>query len=61
MRIAALIAFVALTGCQTTSYSRETYSGEAENLGIPLEGASWPYHNFDDDCWPSGRIPYPSG
>ena len=23
------------------------FTGEAENLGIPLEGASWPYHNYD--------------
>ncbi len=22
-------------------------TGETENLGIPLEGASWPYHNYD--------------
>jgi hypothetical protein len=22
-------------------------TGKAENLGIPLEGASWPYHNYD--------------
>jgi hypothetical protein len=23
------------------------FSGKTENLGIPLEGASWPYHNYD--------------
>lgn len=23
------------------------FTGKAENLGIPLEGASWPYHNYD--------------
>jgi len=23
------------------------FSGEAEHFGIPLEGASWPYHNYD--------------
>lgn len=23
------------------------FSGKAENLGIPLEGESWPYHTFD--------------
>ena len=23
------------------------FTGEKENLGIPLEGASWPYHNYD--------------
>ncbi len=24
-----------------------SFSGEAEHFGIPLEGASWPYHNYD--------------
>ena len=23
------------------------FSGEAEHFGIPLEGSSWPYHNYD--------------
>lgn len=23
------------------------FSGETKNIGIPLEGASWPYHNYD--------------
>ncbi len=23
------------------------FTGKAENLGIPLEGTSWPYHNYD--------------
>ncbi|MHB9028989.1 MAG: hypothetical protein ACYC9O_09485, partial [Candidatus Latescibacterota bacterium] len=23
------------------------FTGKAENMGIPLEGTSWPYHNYD--------------
>ncbi|MFC1693741.1 hypothetical protein ACFL1R_09580 [Candidatus Latescibacterota bacterium] len=29
------------------------FSGETENLGIPLDGATWPYHSYD---WERGLI-----
>jgi hypothetical protein len=29
------------------------FSGEVENLGIPLEGESWPYHSYD---WQRGLL-----